>query len=198
MLWSTRFLRLAGAALSLLSSIPSTVSAEPFVPLPTDITTVLSKNYPGAAITYKENSICETTSGVRSWSGYVHLPSSLVSDASYNTSLFFWYFGELCECEAYPNLQCLTAPRIETRLNSCTYDALYAWWAWYFVLGRRQLLSMHCQPGFKQHDPQPLVLQRRRKHALHRHTGADRLFVHEPAKRYRGSLLWSVYSAHSR
>lgn len=29
---------------------------------------------------------------MRAWSGYVHLPSSLNVDASYDTSLFFWYF----------------------------------------------------------------------------------------------------------
>lgn len=95
MLGSIGFHRLSGAVLLLLWSILSAASAQQFLPLPTDITTVLSKNYPGASITYKENNICETTPGVKSWSGYVHLPSSLVSDASYNTSLFFWYFGEL-------------------------------------------------------------------------------------------------------
>ena len=79
---------------ALLSGLLTTVSAQQFVPLPTDVTSVLSRNYPGASISYKENNICETTEGVRSWSGYVHLPSSLVSDASYDTSLFFWYFGE--------------------------------------------------------------------------------------------------------
>ncbi|KAB5572313.1 Alpha/Beta hydrolase protein [Coniochaeta sp. 2T2.1] len=77
---------------ALLTGVLTAVSAQQFVPLPTDVTSVLSKNYPGAIISYTENNICETTAGVRSWSGYVHLPSSLVSDASYDTSLFFWYF----------------------------------------------------------------------------------------------------------
>ncbi|THW91666.1 putative DNA polymerase zeta catalytic subunit [Aureobasidium pullulans] len=43
------------------------------------------------------NSICETTPGVNSFSGYVHLPSSLLADSQnasdpYNISTFFWYF----------------------------------------------------------------------------------------------------------
>ncbi|THX22531.1 alpha/beta-hydrolase [Aureobasidium pullulans] len=48
-------------------------------------------------VTYKQNSICETTPGVNSFSGYVHLPSSLLADSQnasdpYNISTFFWYF----------------------------------------------------------------------------------------------------------
>ncbi|KAB5572158.1 Alpha/Beta hydrolase protein [Coniochaeta sp. 2T2.1] len=77
---------------ALLTGFLAAVCAQQFVPLATDVTSVLSNNYPGASISYKQNNICETTAGVRSWSGYVHLPSSLVPDASYDTSLFFWYF----------------------------------------------------------------------------------------------------------
>jgi hypothetical protein len=40
--------------------------------------------------------ICETTPGVRSFSGYIHLPSSLLKGfggaTEYNASMFFWYF----------------------------------------------------------------------------------------------------------
>jgi hypothetical protein len=40
--------------------------------------------------------LCETTPGVRSFSGYVHLPSSLLKGfggaVEYNASVFFWYF----------------------------------------------------------------------------------------------------------
>lgn len=37
--------------------------------------------------------MCETTPGVKSYSGYVHLPSSVLGDVgNYNISTFFWYF----------------------------------------------------------------------------------------------------------
>ncbi|KAK4207492.1 Alpha/Beta hydrolase protein [Rhypophila decipiens] len=65
-------------------------------PEPDEIETVLSKKFPGASITYKStNTLCETTPGVNSYSGYVHLPSSLLGDVpiqGYNASMFFWYF----------------------------------------------------------------------------------------------------------
>ncbi|KAK4184923.1 putative carboxypeptidase [Podospora australis] len=81
-----RFLLLIQAALA--------VTAQNFVPLPEGTTTFLSKKYPGASISYKQTSICETTPGVKAYSGYVHLPSTLLADvpAAYNVSLFFWYF----------------------------------------------------------------------------------------------------------
>ncbi|THZ81664.1 alpha/beta-hydrolase [Aureobasidium pullulans] len=56
-----------------------------------------SSPYCGLNVTYKQNSICETTPGVNSFSGYVHLPSSLLADSQnasdpYDISTFFWYF----------------------------------------------------------------------------------------------------------
>lgn len=44
-----------------------------------------------------QSCICETTPGVNSFSGYVHLPSSLLTETQdpsdlYNISTFFWYF----------------------------------------------------------------------------------------------------------
>lgn len=46
---------------------------------------------------FVQSYICETTPGVNSFSGYVHLPSSLLTDTQdpsdpYNISTFFWYF----------------------------------------------------------------------------------------------------------
>ncbi|KAF2034063.1 alpha/beta-hydrolase [Setomelanomma holmii] len=63
---------------------------------PKDIRTIESKVAPGASISFKETYICETTLGVRSFSGYVHIPSSLIDgyggQVSYNASMFFWFF----------------------------------------------------------------------------------------------------------
>ncbi|KAG9937676.1 alpha/beta-hydrolase, partial [Aureobasidium melanogenum] len=57
----------------------------------------LTSPYCGLDVTYKKSCICETTPGVNSFSGYVHLPSSLLMDTQdpsdpYNISTFFWYF----------------------------------------------------------------------------------------------------------
>lgn len=45
-------------------------------------------------LTPPQTTVCETTPGVKSFSGYVHLPSTLLADvpATYNASIFFWYF----------------------------------------------------------------------------------------------------------
>ncbi|KAK4159534.1 Alpha/Beta hydrolase protein [Cladorrhinum sp. PSN259] len=72
----------------------SAVAAQNFLPTPEGTTLVSSEKYPGASISYKQTHICETTPGVKAYSGYVHLPSTILADvpASFNISLFFWYF----------------------------------------------------------------------------------------------------------
>ncbi|KAF2119126.1 putative carboxypeptidase S1 [Lophiotrema nucula] len=49
------------------------------------------------SIEYQQVSICETTPGVSSFSGYVHLPSTSIPDIQgstpFNISTFFWYFS---------------------------------------------------------------------------------------------------------
>ncbi|KAM7197912.1 carboxypeptidase S1 A-like protein [Naviculisporaceae sp. PSN 640] len=90
-------MRVATLTLAAASFLASPVFAQDnFVSAPKDLKTVLSKKFPGASITYKStNNLCETTPGVNSYSGYVHLPSALLEDVpihGYNVSLFFWYF----------------------------------------------------------------------------------------------------------
>jgi len=82
------------SAVALLSAVGLSAAASSFVADPRDITVLTSKNYPGASISYKGTSICETTPGVKAFSGYVNLPSQLLVDVpgTYNASLFFWYF----------------------------------------------------------------------------------------------------------
>jgi hypothetical protein len=54
-----------------------------YVPVdPSGVTTISSPG--GVQIRYKEPGICETTPGVRSYSGYVDLDS--------DTHIFFWFF----------------------------------------------------------------------------------------------------------
>ena len=68
-----------------------------FPPKPEGITTLESKFHPGITISYKEpKGVCETTPGVRSFSGYVHLPPNTIKDPfenqHYPINTFFWFF----------------------------------------------------------------------------------------------------------
>ncbi|KAH7128376.1 Alpha/Beta hydrolase protein [Dendryphion nanum] len=64
--------------------------------LPGNVHVYASKIAPGAYISYKQTYICETTPGVRSFSGYINIPSSQLDGfggrTEYNASMFFWYF----------------------------------------------------------------------------------------------------------
>ncbi|KEY72980.1 hypothetical protein S7711_04653 [Stachybotrys chartarum IBT 7711] len=75
----------------------SLVFAQTFVPAPSGLTEFSSQMFPGAVIEYKNPSICETTPGVKFYSGYVTLPKHLLPDAQgwrddQAAHLFFWYF----------------------------------------------------------------------------------------------------------
>ena len=63
---------------------------------PEGITLIRSRFNNNVTISYKENDICETTPGVRSFSGYVHLPAGALQDlgqeTDYPINTFFWFF----------------------------------------------------------------------------------------------------------
>lgn len=85
--------------ISLASSGLLAYAQSSFPPEPTGLTSIISERWPGASISYKQTTICETTEGVKAWSGYVHMPESVlnqVQDVSinYDINLFFWYFGK--------------------------------------------------------------------------------------------------------
>ncbi|KAL2043728.1 hypothetical protein N7G274_003247 [Stereocaulon virgatum] len=67
-----------------------------FPPTPNGVTTLKSKFNSDITISYKEPGICETTPGVKSYSGYVHLPPGTLSDLgvyqNYSINTFFWFF----------------------------------------------------------------------------------------------------------
>ncbi|EGP84851.1 secreted peptidase S10 [Zymoseptoria tritici IPO323] len=67
-----------------------------FVPEPEGITVLRSKFDNNVTISYKETEICETTPGVRSFAGYVHLPPGAFDDlgepTEYPVNTFFWFF----------------------------------------------------------------------------------------------------------
>lgn len=83
--------KLALAALGL-----ATTTCAGFPPQPEGVTTLQSKIQPGISISYREPGICETTPGVRSCSGYVHLPPNALNETheqqSYPINTFFWFF----------------------------------------------------------------------------------------------------------
>ncbi|KIV90011.1 hypothetical protein PV10_07361 [Exophiala mesophila] len=67
-----------------------------FPPTPENVTVLESKFGDGVSISYKETHVCETTPGVRSFAGYVHLPPGELSDVNetqeYPINTFFWFF----------------------------------------------------------------------------------------------------------
>ncbi|KAI1124193.1 carboxypeptidase S1 [Nemania abortiva] len=67
-----------------------------FPPTPEGVTILDSKFGNGIQISYKEPGICETTEGVKSYAGYVHLPPGTLEDLGepqdYPINTFFWFF----------------------------------------------------------------------------------------------------------
>ncbi|KAH7082743.1 Alpha/Beta hydrolase protein [Paraphoma chrysanthemicola] len=67
-------------------------SAASFPPKPENVTVVESTRFPGYSISYKETSICETTPGVKGYSGYVNLPPNAAENRNYPSHMYFWFF----------------------------------------------------------------------------------------------------------
>ncbi|THX08344.1 alpha/beta-hydrolase [Aureobasidium pullulans] len=70
-------------AVNCLAQAPST---------PQGLTYVNSTVFPGASISLKETTICETNKGVRGWSGYVNLPPVPWEGQNYEVHTWFWFF----------------------------------------------------------------------------------------------------------
>ncbi|KAF6829341.1 carboxypeptidase s1 [Colletotrichum plurivorum] len=70
------------------------LAAAQFPPEPEGITLLKSKFHENVTISYKEPGICETTPGVRSYAGYVHLPPGTLDAETqeYPINTFFWFF----------------------------------------------------------------------------------------------------------
>ncbi|EFE44055.1 carboxypeptidase S1, putative [Trichophyton verrucosum HKI 0517] len=84
-----------GVAACLLTVAGHLAQAQ-FPPKPEGVTVLESKFGSGARITYKEPGLCETTEGVKSYAGYVHLPPGTLRDfgveQDYPINTFFWFF----------------------------------------------------------------------------------------------------------
>ncbi|KAI3327522.1 carboxypeptidase S1 [Xylariaceae sp. AK1471] len=89
---TANLLRAIGLTVGCLA--PSVVAQ--FPPAPEGVTVLESKFGNGVTISYKEPGICETTEGVKSYAGYVHLPPGSLSDLGeeqdYPINTFFWFF----------------------------------------------------------------------------------------------------------
>ncbi|PYI29469.1 alpha/beta-hydrolase [Aspergillus indologenus CBS 114.80] len=78
------------------SALACTAAGQFFPPKPEGVTVIDSKQYEGVQISYKDPGICETTPGVKSYSGYVHLPPGTLTelgvDQQYPINTYFWFF----------------------------------------------------------------------------------------------------------
>ncbi|KAL1982279.1 hypothetical protein VTN96DRAFT_1588 [Rasamsonia emersonii] len=78
------------------AGLAGAVLAQYFPPSPEGLTVVKSNVTKGVSISYKEPGICETTEGVKSYSGYVSLPNNTLAnvgvDQPYPINIFFWFF----------------------------------------------------------------------------------------------------------
>ncbi|KAK1752302.1 serine carboxypeptidase [Echria macrotheca] len=65
-----------------------------FPPTPEGVTVIKSKLHDNVTISFKEPGICEATPGVKSYSGYVHLPPGLLDGETqeFPINTFFWFF----------------------------------------------------------------------------------------------------------
>ncbi|KAK4445150.1 carboxypeptidase C [Podospora aff. communis PSN243] len=56
------------------------------------VTLINSRTHENVSLSFKEPNICETAPGVKSYSGYVHLPPRFLADQDYPINTFFWFF----------------------------------------------------------------------------------------------------------
>ena len=59
-------------------------------PTSTGLTVIDSVNFKDASISFKETHICETTDGVKGYSGYVNLPAAPDQGRHYPVHTWFW------------------------------------------------------------------------------------------------------------
>ncbi|UPX17302.1 uncharacterized protein EKO05_0007668 [Ascochyta rabiei] len=88
---------------SLVALSSFAVAASAAFPLkPENVTVVQSTKFPGVSISYKETSICETTEGIKGYSGFVHLPVDLLRNRSYESHIYYWFFQARHDAENAP------------------------------------------------------------------------------------------------
>jgi len=83
---------LLALATALFCLVRSSVAGGGFPPKVEGVTVVQSKFHENVSVSFKQPGICETTPGVKSYSGYVHLPPDFLDGQSYPVNTFFWFF----------------------------------------------------------------------------------------------------------
>ncbi|KIX03055.1 uncharacterized protein Z518_06605 [Rhinocladiella mackenziei CBS 650.93] len=84
-------MRTYNLALGMMALAPLALAQ--FPPQPSGLTTTVSKVNKQVNITWKQAQICETNPGVKSYSGYVNLPGSVLNDTGgYDIHTYFMYF----------------------------------------------------------------------------------------------------------
>ncbi|KXT14920.1 hypothetical protein AC579_3052 [Pseudocercospora musae] len=90
---------------ALLLGLFTLVSGQ-FPPTPEGVTTLQSKLHPGVRLSYKEPGLCETTPGVKSYAGYIHLPPNALNEThehnEYPLNIFYWFFESRKDPENAP------------------------------------------------------------------------------------------------
>ncbi|RMZ85375.1 hypothetical protein DV737_g771, partial [Chaetothyriales sp. CBS 132003] len=80
--------------ISAFLAVLAVASAQYFPPPPENVTKV--NGLDGAYVSFKATDICETTPGVKSYAGYVHLPPGTTNDLgvyqNFTINTFFWFF----------------------------------------------------------------------------------------------------------
>ncbi|KAF2685461.1 alpha/beta-hydrolase [Lentithecium fluviatile CBS 122367] len=89
-------------AVRVLPALIGATSAASFPPQPTGLSVVNSTQFHGVSISYKETSICETTEGVKGYSGFIHLPPNPAENRNYTVNTYFWYFEARNDAEHAP------------------------------------------------------------------------------------------------
>ena len=133
-----------------------------FPPPREDIRTIKSRHHEGITISYKEPEICETTPGVKSYSGYIHLPPNSLTEVGEDQNYPINTFEDLTFALFLLLIrwQFLLVFRIPKRPSQCSSVHLVEWWPWRLILigwFSREWAMFH-QLGFQQHVQQPLVM----------------------------------------
>ncbi|ORY69594.1 Alpha/Beta hydrolase protein [Pseudomassariella vexata] len=126
-------------ALSILAATTTSVLA---IPTAGDRRTVESPLDSKVSLSYKETKICETTQGVKSYSGYVNLPADPAEGRNYDIHTFFWFFEARHDpsnaplslwLQGGPGVPSITAAVGENgpcRITSDSKDTVLNEWSW--------------------------------------------------------------------
>ena len=101
------------------------VAIAQFPAQPKDTTLIPSSLYPDASVSYKQTNICETTTGVSAYAGYINLPASVLGPLQaipYDLHTFFWYFSARDSPETAPLAIWISGGPGESALDGVAFE----------------------------------------------------------------------------